>query len=311
MHGDKASSIECLEERLVLNVSAPAILQLFESSYGNSEDRAADIFLYGYGGVWMQPTGRADSGNGSVGYDVYDRFDPGSPGDATWYGTEAGLKATVEELHQSGQRVYVDFVLNHNGFRDAGTTGFVDEGGYPGFAVTLNSDNNGQGITDVDGDFHGAFESGDLNGRLAGLIDIDQGKNHQLIRHPVDPGNANNVPSGSLANIADSTNARFYPDRNLTPITVFDPSTGESDIAIYPFNTDVPLAGDAMAENALALLMRNAQWLVQTIGVDGFRLDAVKHFETFVLQYFDRAVYRSIQDTNLDGSQRRDDSRHA
>ena len=44
MHGDKASSIECLEKRLMLNVSAPAILQLFESTYGNSEDRAADIF---------------------------------------------------------------------------------------------------------------------------------------------------------------------------------------------------------------------------------------------------------------------------
>ena len=52
---------------------------------------------------------------------------------------------------------------------------FLDEGGYPGFALTLTPENNGQGITDVDGDFHSAFDSGDLNGRLAGLIDIDQG----------------------------------------------------------------------------------------------------------------------------------------
>ncbi|MFP6700996.1 MAG: GEVED domain-containing protein, partial [Planctomycetaceae bacterium] len=135
-------------------------------------------------------------------------------------------------------------------------------------------------------------------------IDINQGKNHQLIRHPVDPANANNVPDGTTFNVPDANNARFYPDQDLTPILVFDPSTGESDIPIYPFNTGNPLAGDAIQENALGLLMRNAQWLVQTVGVDGFRLDAVKHFETFVLQFFDRAVYRSIQETNLDGSLR-------
>ncbi|HAY78952.1 MAG TPA: hypothetical protein DCY79_04025, partial [Planctomycetaceae bacterium] len=34
------------------------------------------------------------------------------------------------------------------------------------------------------------------------------------------------------------------------------------------------------------------------------RLDAVKHFETYVLEYFDRAVYRSHPTPNLDGSTR-------
>lgn len=295
---------ETLEQRLVLDVSAPAILQLFESTYANAEDRAADIFLTGYGGVWIPPTGRADSGNQSVGYDVFDRFDLGSPGNPTLYGTETGLKTVVEEFHKAGQQVYVDFVLNHNGFRDASSPGFVDAGGYPGFALTLNPDNNGQGINDVDGDFHGAFEGGDLNGRLAGLIDINQSKNHQFIRHPVDPEDSRNIPGGPFHNVVDASNAQFYPDRDLDPILLFDPSTGESGIEVYPFNTNDPLAGDPTPENALGLMMRNAQWLVQTVGVDGFRLDAVKHFPTFVLEFFDRAVYRSIQETNLDGSQK-------
>lgn len=295
---------ETLEQRLVLDVSAPAILQLFESTYDNIEDRSADIFLAGYGGVWIPPTGRADTGNFSVGYDVFDRFDLGSPGNPTLYGTENGLKQTVDELHRAGQQVYVDFVLNHNGFRDQSTPGFVDAGGYPGFALTLNPGNNGQGIDDIDGDFHGGFESGDLNGRLAGLIDIAQEKNHQFIRHPVDPNDSRNVPGGPFHNVVDTNNARFYPDRDQDPIFLFDPSTGESGIPVYPFNTDDPLAGDPTTENALGLMMRNAQWLVQTIGVDGFRLDAVKHFDNFVLDFFDRSVYRSIQDTNLDGSQR-------
>ena len=300
--------LEQLESRLLLaadfDSSAPAILQLFESTYGNTEDRAGDIFLAGYGGVWIPPTGRADSGNQSVGYDVFDRFDLGSPGNPTLYGTATGLQTTVATLQQAGQSVYVDFVLNHNGFRDASTNSFVDAGGYPGFAITLDPANNGLGINDLDGDFHSASASGVLDGRLAGLIDIDQSKNYQLVRHPVDAENVSNIPGGSQFNLPAAENARFYPDRDLDPIMVFDPVTGESDIAIYPFNVNDPLAGDAIEENALGLLMRNAQWLVQTVGVDGFRLDAVKHFETYVLEYFDRAVYRSNLTPNLDGSTR-------
>jgi hypothetical protein len=35
----------------------------------------------------------------SVGYDVYNRFDLGTPGDPTLYGTEAGIKALVAAIH--------------------------------------------------------------------------------------------------------------------------------------------------------------------------------------------------------------------
>ena len=84
---------------------------------------------------------------------------------------------------------------------------------------------------------------------------------------------------GRLANVPDANNARFYPDRGLQPIVVFDPKTGEGNIPIYPLNENSPLAGNAVSENALGYLMRNARWLVQAIGVDGFRLDATKHVE--------------------------------
>ena len=42
----------------------------------------------------------------------------------------------------------------------------------------------------------------------------------------------------------------------------------------------------------MGYLMRNAQWLVQVIGVDGLRIDAAKHVQGFVLDLLDRAVYR-------------------
>jgi Ca2+-binding RTX toxin-like protein len=298
--------IEPLEARTLLaDVSAPAILQIFDGSYRTIERRAADILAAGYGSVYTPPPGRADSGNFSVGYDVYDRVDLGRPGNPTLYGTETGLRAAIDRIHDIGGTFVIDYVINHNGFSDSSSVdgdgnSFVGAGGYPGFIVTA--------AFDVDGDFHGAFETGDTHMRLAGLIDIAQEKNHQFVRSPV-PGFAGNLPAGTtpafgrLANVPDENNRRFYPDQALPPIIVFDPSTGESDIHIYPFNTSDPLAGDPTSENAMGLLMRYAQWLVQAIGVDGFRIDAAKHVELFALNYFDRAVYRSSPRPLLDGSQ--------
>lgn len=291
------------------DVSAPAILQWFDGTWWTMERRAADVFQAGYGAIWAPPPGRAESSNFSVGYDVYDRFDLGKPGDPTLYGTESGIKSAINTLHKAGVDFHIDFVINHNGFADAGTPGFIESGGYPGF-ILQNPDGGGDpwGVPNTDGDFNSSFDWGAVRERLAGLIDINHASNWQLIRHPVDPDDPRNIPAGitpwngRLANQPDPNNARFYPDRDLQPIMVFDPKTGESDIAIYPFNLDNPMAGDPIPENATGLLMRNAQWLVQVIGVDGFRIDAAKHIEGFTLDYFDRAVYRANPRKLLDGS---------
>ena len=96
------------------DTSAPAILQWFEATYDTMERRSADMFLAGYGAVWTPPPGRADISNYSVGYDVYDRFDLGGPGDATLYGTETGLKQLANVLHRFDGRLHIDAVLNHN-----------------------------------------------------------------------------------------------------------------------------------------------------------------------------------------------------
>jgi hypothetical protein len=290
----------CVPRAAARDVSAPAILQYFESRYGTIEDRAPDVFQAGYGSVYTPPPGRADQGDFSVGYDVYDRFDLGDAGRPTLYGTETGLKHLVGEVHKFGD-YYVDYIINHNGFSDASTPGFLDAGGYPGMVL--------QWPGTSDGDFNSAFDWGDVRGRLAGLVDIDHGTNIPLVRHPV-PGEANNIPAGTtpaygrLANVPDDANRRFYPDRDLAPIMVYDPMTGEGDIPIYPFNPADPTAGDPTEENVTGYLMRNAQWLVQVVGVDGFRIDAAKHIEGFALDYFDRAVYRQSNRPLLNGDPR-------
>lgn len=286
--------------------SAPAILQDFENSYKTLENRAADIFMAGYGSVYTPPPGRADSGNFSVGYDPYDRFDLGKPGNPTLYGTETGLKSLVGSIHRLGASSYVDLVWNHSGFTANGQSdgnghSFYNAGGYPGLNITLPGN--------VDGDYHSAFDTTTTGMRLSGLIDIAQESNFQMIRSPVNANDPRNIRPGTLsafgriANVSDPNNARFYPDLSLQPIMVFDPTTGEQNIAIHPFNNAHPLNGTAVPENALGYLMRNAQWLVQSIGVDGFRVDAAKSMPSWVQNYLDRAVYRSSFRTLLNGQQ--------
>ena len=284
-----------------VDTSPPPILQWFESTYQVVEDRLPDVFAAGYGFVWLPPPGRADQGNFSVGYDVYDRFDLGTTDRPTLYGTEAGLKALARMLHRSGTSLHVDFVINHAGFSNLATPGFVQAGGYPGLAITLPND--------IDGDFHSAFAGGVDYERLAGLIDIAHEKNHQFIRNPVTAGDARNLRAGTkaafgrIANVPDPRNRRFYPDIGHNTISVFDPRTGERDIRVHAFNLEKPLAGDPVVENATGYLMRNAQWLVQVIGVDGLRIDAAKHVQGFVLDFLDRAIYRQNRRPLLDGSQ--------
>jgi len=278
------------------DVSSPALLQLFEARWATIEDRMVDLFYAGYGGLWTPPPGRADTGPLSVGYDVFDRFDLGRPRAETLYGTEAGLKGVTAQAHRAGVQVYTDLVLNHNGFGNRTDAGFVALGGYPGFALTLPED--------INGDFHDPsidFGSDPVNGRLAGLIDIAHETNHRLIRHPVDPNQADNIPAGALFNRPDPANRRFYPDRDAGGVPVVDPRLGTG-ATLYDFNPSDPARGDAIPENALGLLMRNARWLVQTVGVDGFRIDAAKHMPPWVLDYLDQAVFRANPRRNLDGT---------
>ncbi|QDT00803.1 Alpha-amylase precursor [Adhaeretor mobilis] len=290
------------------------MLQIFEARWETVENRMADIFDIGYGRLWIPPTSRADSGDQSVGYDVYDRFDLGTGRRPTAYGSKVSLQRMIEDAHDASVDVYADLILNHAGFSDLsnfdnyGTPNdpsddvtFAEAGGYPGLAITLPGD--------IDGDFHSSFETGDLNGRLAGLVDIAQEKNHQFIRNPVAVGDPNNIPAGTaaafgrIANLPDANNARFYPDQDLggTQFDV-DPGPGEFLVTRYDFNRVNPLAGDAVVETAEQLLMRHAQWMIQEVGLDGFRLDAVKHMPTNTLTLLDQAVYKVNDRLQHDGS---------
>ena len=282
--------------------SPSAMLDYFGGGWVNITNRMPDIFGAGYGSLLTPPPARADSGNSSVGYDVYNRFDLGSANDPTAYGTLQGYENLIAATHQMGGYFYTDYSMGHNGFSNSATAGFVQAGAYPGMVV--------QTPTAVDGDFNSAYASNVEEARLAGLININFTTNNQYIRNPTTAGNPANIPAGTtpaygrLANVPMPMNQQFYPQAGNHPIFVYNPLTGQSNIQINSFNAANASSGSPTVENVTGYMMRNIQWLVQTLGVDGFRLDAVKNMEWQVaLPYFDQAVYRASPRTYLNGVQ--------
>jgi len=109
--------------------------------------------------------------------------------------------------------------------------------------------------------------------------------------------------AGRIANVPTEANRRFYQDRTAgADRTLFNPYTNET-VSRYNFDSTSATTGDATLENATGYLMRHAQWMIQEIGIDGFRLDATKHVPVWVFNnYFDQAVYQANPRLNLDGS---------
>jgi glycosidase len=282
------------------------MLQWFENSWENVELRMPDFFLAGYDATWLPPI-MLTGDPSSPGFDQFDKFNLGTPNNPTIYGTEAGFRQVVEQFHRAGANVYIDTILNHASGR-SGNAGFMEAGGYPGF--WMNPPASGDKSSGGDwGDFHnGSTQSenpGGPNynvwtGDLVGLIDIDQGSNNFFIRHPVTEGDPNNIPAGTFRNRPNENNYRLYPDLDLEPKVFTEPISGRQ-WEIFPFNTENPMAGDPVLENATGLLMRHCQWMLDEFGIDGFRLDAIKHVpQWFWNEFYDAAVFDRRQ--NPDGT---------
>ncbi|MEI7659033.1 MAG: alpha-amylase family glycosyl hydrolase, partial [Phycisphaerae bacterium] len=302
-------------------------LQWFECPWSVMERRMGDVFVAGYGSVWLPPPSRAyvwpgsaNQASTSVGYDVFDRFNLGTPTAPTAYGTEAYFSTMVQEYKRAGIEVYIDAVLNHNTFRQSGA-GFMADGGFPGFWMNPPSPLRDKVATDNWGDFHAGTSAGYyqsespgsaryclLTGDLVALVDINQSSNNQFIRQPTAAGDPRNIPGGTYFNKPDPSNARFYPDASLGADTVTNPgmsyagglTTGSyaapcdvpsrneptSTLSLGRFNVANPGGGDPAPENATGYTMRWVQWMMDVQGVDGFRLDAVKHVPSWYWDTF-------------------------
>lgn len=275
--------------------SPGVILQWFEQRWVDMERKVPDFFMGGYGAVWLPPISKTFD-PASPGYDPFNRFDLGSPDAPTAYGTEAYWTAARRELQRAGGLVYVDIIMNHNSGRQTGAD-FQQRGGYPGFWMGPVQTPFKPPVANW-GDFHAGVAGGflqsenpggprydTLRGDLVALIDIDQSSNHFFIRQPVESGNPDNIPAGTVYNRPNAENFRFYPDQSLPAQEVVNPGTfrnpGTFVSNFHPFNLSDPMQGDPVVENATGYLERWTRWMLDVQKVDGFRLDAAKHIPSW------------------------------
>ncbi|WP_240501922.1 alpha-amylase [Bacillus sp. MUM 13] len=214
--------------------------------WNNLGSDAAHLKNVGITAVWIPPAYKGGSSS-DVGYGVYDKYDLGEFNQKgtvrTKYGTKSQLVSAISSLHTNGIQVYGDVVLNH-------------------------------------------------------LMGADGVQQWQAVQ--VDPSNRNNTISGAY-NIGawtsftfpgrGNTYSSFKYDANSFTGVDYDNNNGQNHV--YRFtnkswntpvdsengNYDYLMGADLDYNNANVAAETNnwGKWFVNTLNLDGVRIDAVKH----------------------------------
>ena len=239
---------------------AEVILQYFNTSWNEIATRMPELAEAGYTALWLPPPFEAGSEN-SVGYDCFDRFNFGSGGVVTRYGTADDLLNMVKTAHRFGIRVYFDNVTAHNGGPIPDTPVSTLSTTQPGF---VPEDFH---LIQTNGTYQMPPSSIDYNGnewqvlnRSAFGLDIAQ----------EDPNTSFGTNEGDdfpkFHGIRQPGHPEFYPDTNLTAAV-----NGQGG-NVHPFTG----VGQPVSEDVNGMLIRAARWFLDQTKCDGFRLDDVK-----------------------------------
>lgn len=251
---------------------AEVVLQFFNNTWSEIEEKLPEIAEVGYGSLWLPPPQKA-SGGLSVGYDLWDPFDLGSKDQRssikTRYGTEEELLRLIESAHRHGLRVYFDNIMNHRAFDVPGYNENTPIDTYPGM---------------VPEDFHlrvtedGFYRKWDntvnwgstwevQNRNLSDLIDI-----------------AHESPNANFGTSEGSTHPKISLVRHPGNPEYYDyhPTLGHVGFGNTNITTEL-LTNNASfySEDVGGYMMRSIRWLVDRTKVDGLRLDAVKHVPAY------------------------------
>lgn len=217
--------------------------------------------------VWMPPAYKGQAGKSDVGYGVYDLYDLGEFDQkgtvATKYGTREEYLRAVEACHRAGMKVWADIVLNHRMGADEAET--VRAG-------AVSSRNRNQEIA-PDAEIR-AWTKFTFPGRKGKYSDFvwdwhcfdgvdwdDRQKQHQIFE----------FEGKSWETAVDSENGNYD----------------------YLMGADLDMKNPAVLEE----LDRWGKWYLDTVGMDGFRLDAVKHISA---EFFPRWLGKLRRDSGRD-----------
>lgn len=231
------------------------------SHWKRLKEQAEHLQQIGVTAVWIPPCFKA-TGPGDVGYGLYDLFDLGEFNQKgsirTKYGTKEELKAAIDELHNRGIQVYADIVLNHKGGADE-TEQFM-------------------------------------------AIEVDAFDRHKEVGEP------HEIEGWTNFNFPERNNA--YSDfkwswSHFSGID-YDEATGDEGV-FRILGENKGWADDSLVDTEMGnydyLMFANidynhpdvkehvkqwAKWFIEETGVDGFRLDAVKHINyAFIAELVD------------------------
>jgi alpha-amylase len=224
----------------------------------------------GLEGIWV-PVNQKNANPNSVGYSPFDHYDLGDKYQKlnlkTPFGDKDEFLRMVGILHQNGLDVVQDIVLNHlDGAGSATSQGGVDSAGLAFYATNRPLSNYNDIPTDP--------TSGFKNFRYVSFLtpaSTETRANYlaRAGRWPKNWQNFNPGPGDNRYTGDDLTRITFGPD-----VAYYQNSKGLSSISTFN-----PVQGDFYMRN------QSREWLIwfkKQTGVDGFRLDAIKHFPNAV-----------------------------
>ena len=219
---------------------------------------ARDLARVGITSVWLPPAFKGTAGTSDVGYGVYDIYDLGefdSKGAVrTKYGSKHEYIYAVRAIQDAGMGVYADIVLNHRCGADATEIVKVTE--------VDNSDRNKvRPESACDAEVWTKFDFAARAGKYS-TFTFDH-RHFTAVDHKVEGDEPNKI-------------------------YLLDGKNFSGDVSHEKGNFDYLMGCDVDMYNPEVIkeLREWAKWYVDTTGVDGFRLDAVKHIPvTFYRDY--------------------------
>ncbi|GAA4308135.1 alpha-amylase [Compostibacter hankyongensis] len=211
--------------------------------------------------VWLPPAYKGSNGSHSVGYDTYDLYDLGEfdqkGSTVTRYGSRRDYIRAVQALHDHGIQVYADIVLNHKAGADEAEDIHVRK---------MNPDKRNEAISEPYViRAYTKFTFPGRQGKYSGFIwdqqcftGIDWDEQHQ-----------------------EKGIFKIMNEYGEDWAEVIETEKGNYDYLMY---ADIEFRNPAVREE----LKRWGGWYLENTGVDGFRLDALKHISpAFYVEWLD------------------------
>lgn len=237
------------------------------SFYNNLAKEAPTLQELGITGVWMPPAAKGTSLQ-DVGYGNYDYWDLGEfdqkGGVRTKYGTREELEACIKALHDHGLQVYADMVFNHKGGADEKET----------FQAVMVDQNNR--LLDVS-DAH------DIEAWTKFTFPGRKGKYSDFIWHYYHFNGVDfDERSGTTAIYRIMGDGKYWSHDT-------DSEKGNFD---YLMGADIDHAHPDVA----AELTRVSDFMINEMGYDGFRYDALKHISDVFIDNLSRHILEKHPD---------------